>query len=62
VAVVTELACENCASVERELVRVRRVYVVPETWDQPASYKVVDDAEMWCVSCVSQYPHEPVTD
>jgi len=37
---------------------VRRVYVVPETWDAEASETVVDEVEHWCVSCCSQYPHE----
>ena len=30
----SERACENCGFVDDELVLVRRVYVVPETWDQ----------------------------
>jgi hypothetical protein len=41
-----------------ELVLVRRVYVTPERWDSPdASATIVDEAELWCVSCCSQYPH-----
>jgi hypothetical protein len=59
---VTERACENCAFPDKELVLVRRVYVTPETWDQPASHEVVEEAELWCVSCCSQYPHEIVED
>lgn len=55
----TERVCENCALADEELVLVRRVYVVPETWDTPASHSVVPDPELWCVSCVSQYPCEP---
>ncbi len=58
----TERACENCAVVDDELVLVRRVYVTPEAWDRPASYDVVDEIELWCISCLSQYPHELVTD
>ncbi len=50
--------CENCARDEPELLPVRRVYVVPETWDAEASETVVDEVEQWCVSCCSQYPHE----
>lgn len=50
--------CENCARDEPELLPVRRVYVVPETWDAEASETVVDEVEHWCVSCCSQYPHE----
>ena len=59
---VTERACENCAFPDEELVLVRRVYVTPETWDRPASQQVVDEPELWCVSCRSQYPHEVVED
>jgi len=58
----TERACENCAVVDDELVLVRRVYVTPESWDQPASYRVVEEPELWCISCMSQYPHELVED
>jgi hypothetical protein len=58
----TERACENCGFPDEELVLVRRVYVTPETWDQPASEKVLDDTELWCVSCCSQYPHDVVDD
>jgi hypothetical protein len=59
---VTERACENCAVVDDELVLVRRVYVTPEAWDRPASYQVVDPPELWCISCLSQYPHDLVSD
>jgi hypothetical protein len=52
--------CENCAFPDDELVLVRRVYVTPETWDTPASHDVVEEPELWCVSCRSQYPHEDV--
>ena len=58
----TERACENCAFPDEELALVRRVYVTPETWDTPASQQVVDELELWCVSCRSQYPHEVVED
>ena len=30
-----ERVCENCGFPDDELILVRRVYVVPETWDQP---------------------------
>ena len=43
---------------DEELALVRRVYVTPERWDSPrAEARVVDEAELWCVSCRSQYPH-----
>jgi hypothetical protein len=58
----TERACENCGFVDDELVLVRRVYVVPESWDRPASETVVEEPELWCVSCCSQYANDPVPD
>jgi hypothetical protein len=43
---------------DEELVLVRRVYVTPERWDSPqAEAREVGDAELWCISCCSQYPH-----
>jgi hypothetical protein len=57
-----ERVCENCAFPDDELVLVRRVYIVPETWDQAASETVVPEPELWCVSCVSQYPCNVVGD
>ena len=58
----TERACENCGIPDDELLLVRRVYVKPEAWDEPASHTVVPDAELWCISCASQYPNEPADD
>jgi hypothetical protein len=58
--VVTRRACENCAVEDDELVLVRRVYVTPEAWDRPARFDVVETPELWCISCISQYPHEVV--
>jgi hypothetical protein len=55
--------CENCAQPDEELVLVRRVYVTPERWDSPeAEARIVDEAELWCISCCSQYPHVVVED
>jgi hypothetical protein len=51
--------CENCARDDDELMAVRRVYVVPESWDTPASSTTMDALELWCFSCRSMYPHEP---
>jgi hypothetical protein len=45
---------------DEELVLVRRVYVVPESWDQPGAETIVDPPELWCVSCVTQFPCRPV--
>lgn len=58
----TARVCENCAIQDDELVPVRRVYVTPETWDQPGKSEVVADPELWCVSCATQYPCEPIED
>ena len=59
---VTERACENCGIPDDELVLVRRIYVVPPSWDAPASQRVIAEPELWCVSCISQYPCEIVDD
>lgn len=56
----TERVCENCGFPDEELALVRRVYAVPETWDREASARVVPEPELWCVSCVTQYPCEPL--
>src|SRR5262249_9339354 len=45
-----------------ELVLVRRVYVVPPSWDTPGSQTVIAEPELWCISCISQYPCEIVDD
>lgn len=58
----TERACENCATPDDELLLVRRVYLTPETWDAPATASVVDEPELWCLSCCTQYPYDPVDD
>jgi len=57
-----ERACEMCGTPDDELVPVKRVYVIPETWDTPASEQVEDTVELWCISCLSQYPHQLVDD
>jgi hypothetical protein len=53
-----ERVCENCAREDDDLVVVRRLYVVPEDWDRPSSVTRVEETELWCFSCRSQYPHE----
>jgi hypothetical protein len=57
-APVSERVCENCAMPDEELVLVRRVYVAPPAWDSPGSETVIAEPELWCISCMSQYPHE----
>ncbi len=39
---------------------MRRVYVVPESWDTPGSATVEDDVERWCFVCITHYPHQPL--
>jgi hypothetical protein len=58
----TPTVCENCAREDDELIAVRRIYVVPESWDTPASTTTVPDVELWCFACRSMYPHEVVED
>lgn len=53
-----ERVCENCAREDDDLVLVKRTYVVPESWDTPKSATTVPEAELWCFSCRSVYPHE----
>ena len=52
--------CQNCARDDEDLVAVKRLYVVPETWDQPGSVTPATEVELWCFSCRTQYPHEDV--
>ena len=53
-----ERACENCGTPDDELALVRRVYMDPA---HPGQVDRVEDAtELWCLSCTSQYPHQPV--
>lgn len=53
-----ERVCENCASEDDDLVVVHRLYVVPEAGGRPRSVTRLDQAELWCFSCRSLYPHE----
>lgn len=39
---------------------MRRAYVVPESWDTQGSMDVLPEVELWCLSCISQYPAEIV--
>jgi len=59
-ASVSTRVCENCGISDDELVCVRRVYLVPPSGDTPAPPTVVAEPEVWCFSCVSQYPCEIV--
>lgn len=55
-----ERVCENCAREDDELTLVRRIYVVPESWDTSGSSTTLEQEELWCFSCRSVYPHETV--
>ncbi|MGH9301595.1 MAG: hypothetical protein ACRD0I_11940 [Acidimicrobiales bacterium] len=57
-----ERVCESCAAEDEELAAVYRVYVTPETWDQPGSATRVIEPELWCFTCRSMYPHESADD
>ncbi len=63
--------CENCAREDDDLVVVRRLYVVPGEpassgppiqgeWDRLGSVTRLEETELWCFSCRSQYPNEEV--
>jgi hypothetical protein len=57
-----ERVCENCAREDDDLVLVNRVYVVPESWDTKGSTTRMEEPELWCFSCRSDYPHKTVGD
>jgi hypothetical protein len=61
-AVMPTRECDNCAIPDDDLVLVRRVYLVPPSWDTPGSRTVIAEPELWCMSCLSQYPCELVED
>ena len=50
--------CDNCARDDSEVAPVKRMYVVPESWDTEGSSQTLDEVEQWCFSCRTQYPHE----
>ena len=52
--------CESCARPDDDLAEVHRMYVVPAAWDTEGSEKVLEETEIWCFSCRSLYPHQPV--
>ncbi len=53
-----DTVCENCARPDDDLAPVHRMWLVPETWDQPGSATTSAEVERWCFSCRTQYPHE----
>lgn len=52
--------CDSCGSEDEDVTAVRRVYVVPEAWDEPGRMDVQDEVERWCFPCRTHYPHEEV--
>lgn len=50
--------CDSCGRDDEEVVAVHRMYVTPEAWDTPASSRVLDEIEHWCLACRTHYPHE----
>ncbi len=50
-------SCESCGNPDDEMVLVQRVYADPNRPEVPE--RVEDTAELWCLSCASQYPHQP---
>lgn len=53
------MTCESCGADETDLTPVHRTNVTPGTWDQAAGERVLDETELWCFACLTQYPHEP---
>jgi hypothetical protein len=53
--------CESCGDTGVEVVRVRRLYVTPESWDQAGRVDVAGD-EAWCYVCRTHYPHHELDD
>jgi hypothetical protein len=52
-----EQTCENCGNPDDELALVLRIYLDPA---RPGEIqRVEENAELWCVSCTTQYPYQP---
>jgi hypothetical protein len=54
----SERVCESCGQFDDELTLVRRIYLLGPDEPTPAD----GPAELWCVSCTSQYPNQPAND
>ena len=63
-----QTVCDSCGAPADDVARVHRVYVTPREWDatgdEPADdhVEIVDEVEVWCFPCRSQYPHQPLDD
>lgn len=53
-------SCESCGADVTDAAPVLRKYVTPGAWDQEPGERVLDEVELWCFACRTQYPHEPV--
>jgi hypothetical protein len=54
------MSCESCGADSDDLTPVHRKYVTPAGEGHATVTRVLDEVERWCVSCRTQYPHEPV--
>jgi hypothetical protein len=58
--------CDSCGAPADDVARVHRVYVTPGGWDLAGDdaaddrVDVLDEVEVWCFPCRSQYPHQPL--
>lgn len=52
--------CENCATLDDDLVAVHRVYLEFDD-GQVTGSTTVDETERWCLPCRTTYPNEPAS-
>ena len=54
--------CENCGDTECDLTEVHRVYLPfrenPENGPGLEEPVVMDELELWCFACCTQFPHQ----
>jgi hypothetical protein len=51
--------CDSCGQPAEDLAEVHRAYLTPDADGRLVLGEVADDAEQWCGSCRSHYPHVP---
>ena len=56
-SVATVGTCESCGVDDEVLTPVRRKYLAAP--DGSSAGRVLDEIELWCVPCLTSYPHEP---
>ncbi|MDW3215398.1 MAG: hypothetical protein R8G01_15460 [Ilumatobacteraceae bacterium] len=54
------MTCESCGADDHDLTPVHRKYVTLAPGGDTTVSRVLDEVEHWCISCRTQYPHEPV--